>query len=164
MSNTIPCGFTRAQQHLEDIQYAEDDFIYSTGVSGPRALGAIEPGATGIATISIEADSYFKWIKATYRAYTTASLSANAQSAENSRIVPNALVEITDSGSGRKLQNTPVPIDSVFGTGTFPAILPLPRIFLPRSTITFAVTNLAAAGGSALNIVLELHGLKGFEG
>jgi hypothetical protein len=157
----MPRDFTRAQEHMENVQYAEDDFFYTTGFSD---LLSIAPGTSASTTIQIEADSYFKWIKSTYRAWAGATDGSNLTKAYNARQVPNALVEITDSGSGRKLQNTPVPIDSVFGTAEFPYILPLPRIFLPRSTITFEVTNLATAGEENLNVALDLHGLKGFEG
>lgn len=164
MKQIIPKDFTRAQQHLENIQYAEDVFTYSTSVDGVNSFGAISPQNSANAQIQIEADSYFKWVKATFRAWTGSISDGSLSTTVGERPVPTALVEITDSGSGRKLQNTPIPIQSVFGTGSLPYIIPLPRVFLPRSTISFEVTNIAAAGSSDLFVVLELHGLKGFEG
>jgi hypothetical protein len=161
MTVSIPPNFVRAQSHLENVQYAEDIFTYSTGVGD---LGPVSPGDSASTVIQIEADSYFKWIKATYKAWTGAANGANLLQTHANQVVPNALVEITDSGSGRKLQNTGVPVSSVFGDGEFPAIIPLPRIFLPRSTITFTVTHIGETGTDDLNFVFELHGLKGFEG
>lgn len=158
MTQTIPRNFTRAQNHLDNVQYAEDIFTYSTNFD---ALQGIPPQGRATANIQIENDSYFKWIKATYSAWTN---TVSVGRTRGTRIIPIALVEITDSGSGRRLQSSPIPVDSVFGTGEFPFILPLPRIFLPRSTITLEVTNLAAIGQANLNLQLSLHGVKGFEG
>ncbi len=91
-------------------------------------------------TIQIEADSDFILQKLTYEA----DIAGAAQTA-NTRIVPNVLVQLTDTGSGRQLMQNPIPIPSFFGIGSIPFILPNPRLFMRNSTIQVAFTSFEAA-------------------
>lgn len=68
-----------------------------------------------------------------------------------------ASVLIRDGGSGRQLSNQPVYLGALFGTADNPFILPVPRIFAPRSTIQFQLTNL---DNNPLSVQLVLHGAK----
>jgi hypothetical protein len=101
---------------------------------------AIAVGASTNDTISIEADSDFILQKLTYAADI-----AGATQTESSRLVPNVLLQITDTGSGRQLMQDPIPIPSFFGVGMLPFILPNPRLFMRNSTIQVAFTSYEAA-------------------
>ena len=135
------------------VQYQEDYFIY--GVDFP----SIAANGSSDANIQIEADSYFKWIKGTFFAFITGQDPAETDSTRN---VPPLRIQITDSGSGRQLYNIPINVNSGFGTGVLPFILPIPRIFLPRSNIAFTAQNDSSANSWELS--LALIGVKGFEG
>jgi hypothetical protein len=101
---------------------------------------AIAVGGSTNDTISIEADSDFILQKLTYAADI-----AGASQTESSRIIPNVLLQITDTGSGRQLMQDPIPIPSFFGVGMLPFILPNPRLFMRNSTIQVAFTSFEAA-------------------
>lgn len=101
---------------------------------------AIAVGASTNDTISIEADSDFILQKLTYAADI-----AGASQTESSRIIPNVLLQIIDTGSGRQLMQDPIPIPSFFGVGMLPFILPNPRLFMRNSTIQVAFTSFEAA-------------------
>src|SRR5262249_35859847 len=69
-------------------------------------------------------------------------------------------VLITDGGSGRQLFNQPIPVTSLAGLGREPYILPQKRIFMGKSTVTFAFLNFG--GVTVNNFFLSLHGRKIF--
>lgn len=117
---------------------------------------AIAAGGSATDTIDIEADSIFILQKLTYQA----DLAAAAQT-DSTRVIPNVLIQITDTGSGRQLMQEPVPIPSIFGTGELPFILPNPRLFMRNSTINIAYTSFDAA--ATPNIRLAFIGYKLYE-
>lgn len=112
-------------------------------------------GTSATGQISIQADSDFVVQKLTYQADIAA-----ATQTDSSRVVPNVTVQIKDTGSGRELFSTAVPLSSVFGSGQLPFILPQPKIFLARSTISITVANFDAAAD--YNIRLAFIGYKIF--
>lgn len=69
------------------------------------------------------------------------------------------LITMTDSGSGRQLQNLPVPLDGWFGTAQFPRRWPVPFILDPNSQFTVSVQNLSATDR---RVRLSFHGMKIF--
>ena len=166
MSQTTPANQTQVQvQTPAPIynqppaeQYTEDLFTYSTGNGQTGSFGTIAPGATATATIQIEADSYFKWVQSTFFAWVEGQ---DPEATDATRPIPPILVTITDSGSGRRLMNSPVPVASIYGDGRLPFMLPQERFFLPRSTITFAATNLSAT--DTWNLILDHSGAKGYK-
>jgi hypothetical protein len=119
-------------------------------------FAAIVSGASATGNINIQADSSFVLQKLTFKA----DIAAATQTA-NTRVLPNATVVITDTGSGRQLMESAVPITSLFGDGQLPFILPTPRLFAPRSTITVVVANYDAA--ATYNIQLSFNGYKLYE-
>lgn len=127
-----------------------DHFIYS-GV-----VAALAPGASASVTIPIEADSMFTLVKSSY----VADIAGAAQT-EDTRVIPLISVAITDSGSGRNLQNLPVPMSALAGHEGLPMVWPVPREFLASSTITMTFTNTSAAT-TYNNVVLSLIGFKSF--
>ena len=141
-----PVGTPREQRR----QSVEDLFSYTV------FFDDLANGTTQNGNIQIQADSDFKWIKGEY----FADIAGAAQTAD-SLVVPLVTVQITDSGSGRQLNNEPVPVSSLFGTGQLPYINPIPRIFKARSNIAFQVANFSAATTYDLRLVLT--GTKVFE-
>lgn len=131
-------------------QWFEDFYVYDVD------FFSLAPGASDNGNIQIQADSDFKWERAAF----FASIAGGAQTL-NTLVMPLITLQMTDTGSGRNLFQTPIPITNVFGTGQLPFVLPLPRIFRARSSITFAVTNTSAATTYDLN--LSLIGYKLFE-
>lgn len=69
------------------------------------------------------------------------------------------LVTMTDSGSGRSLSNSAVPIDSWFGTAMRPYIFPSPKILDPSSQFQVTIQNLSATDR---RVRLSFHGFKIF--
>ena len=122
-------------KQFEDERFARqrDFFIYEAQTT------AIGTGATTADTIQIQADADFIWQKASYEA----DIAGAAQTA-NTRVIPNVLIQITDTGSNRQLFFNPVPIPNVFGIGILPFILPNPRLFIKTSTIQIDFTSFEA--------------------
>ena len=69
------------------------------------------------------------------------------------------VITLTDSGSGRDLSNSAVPIGTLFGPDEYPFAWPTPKILDPNSTFTARIQNLVA---TAFNIRLSFHGYKIF--
>lgn len=121
---------------FEDERFARqrDFFVYEAeAVDIPVLVGAVTD------TIQIQADADFIWQKATYQADIDGAAITDA-----SRIIPNVLVQITDTGSNRQLFFNPLPIANIFGTGRVPFILPNPRLFIKTSTIQIDFTSFEA--------------------
>lgn len=126
-----------------------DFYVYETD------FAAIAAGATVTNTINIQADADFVVQKLTY----FADLAAAAQT-DSGRVIPLVSVLITDTGSGRQLMSSAVPVPNIFGTGEIPYILTQPKIFAARSNIQIQVSNFSAA--TAYNLKLSLIGVKQF--
>lgn len=140
-----------ARRNRPNVQYVEDYFVYSVSIDD------LDVNETLQTNIQIQADADFKWVKAVYYASI-----ANGVFDAGNRPIPNATVQMVDTGSGRQLFNQAVPIPAVFGTGELPFILPVPRIFKARSSINFTVANFDAAQNN-YEIELVLIGSKIFE-
>lgn len=123
-------------KQFEDERFARqrDFFVYEAETV------AIATGGVTADTIQIQADADFIWQKAAYEA----DIAGAAQTA-NTRVVPNVLIQITDTGSNRQLFFNPIPIVNVFGIGALPFILPNPRLFIKTSTIQIDFTSFEAA-------------------
>jgi hypothetical protein len=132
-------------------QYAYRDFFtYETDFSALAAAGSATQ------TFQIQADSDFIWHKGTF----VADIAAAAQT-DSTRVIPLVTCLITDSGAGRQLMNSAVPIPSLFGNGQIPFILPRPRVFRASSVVTVQLTSYVAAG-TTYNLRLSFIGEKGF--
>ncbi len=131
-------------------QIVKDFFVYSTG------RVAVANGATVTTNISIQADADFEILKLTG----TADIAGAAETA-NSRVIPNATILITDTGSGRQLMNVPVPFWALFGSAENPFILPQPKLIAARSNLQVTITSYEAANTN--NIDLSFIGNKIFQ-
>ena len=88
----------------ENVEYRRRDFYtYESQVTDLAVAGSAND------VINIEADSDFILQKLTYQA----DLSGAAQE-NQSRVIPNVLVQLIDTGSGRQLMQKPVPIPNIF--------------------------------------------------
>ena len=123
-------------KQFEDERFARqrDFFVYEAETV------AIATGANATDTIQIQADADFIWQKAAFES----DIAGAAQTA-NTAVVPNVLIQITDTGSNRQLFFNPIPIVNVFGRGILPFILPNPRLFIKTSTIQIDFTSFEAA-------------------
>ena len=110
-------------------------------------------GTEAIVNIPIEADSTFTWERTTY------TLTQNASQTRDTVVIPDVSVQITDTGSGRNLQQLPVNINDLAGSAQLPFVLPVERVFAARSTIQVTFTqNQAVDVYQGLSLVF--HGYK----
>jgi len=112
-------------------------------------------GSSATGNVNIQADSDFVLQKLTVFADI-----AGAAQLSDSRVVPLCSLQVTDSGSGRQLFESAVPVPAIFGNGELPFILPTPKLFPARSTITLNVANFSAA--TTYNLKFALIGYKVF--
>lgn len=131
-------------------RFDEDFFIYEF-----PTFTSIAAGGNQTNNVIIQADSDFLIEKLTFQ-----SDIAGATQNDSTRLVPNATVLITDTGSGRQLSSLAVPITAFFGTGQEPFILPKPKRIAARSTLQAIIVSFEAA--VVLTIRLSLIGRKIF--
>jgi len=128
-----------------DFYTYEEDFLEADLVAGATLNGSIE----------IQADSDFVWQKAAFFADL-----ALAPQTESTRVIPLVTVQLVDTGSGRNLLELAAPINSMFGVGALPFVLPIPRLFFARSTIQVQVNNFSA--GTDYGLRLSFIGYKAY--
>lgn len=136
-------------RHAGAVQSVEDYFVYNVEFLD------IAPAEVQQGNIQIQADSDFKWVAATFQA----DIAAAAYNAGD-RPIPLVNLQIVDTGSGRQLFFNALPIETIFGSGQLPFILPIPRIFRARSSIALTMSNFDAA--ETYNVRLALIGTKIF--
>lgn len=130
-----------------------DYFWYAATVAG---LQSTAPTATSI--INVDADSDFYCVALSYQAgILTGSTVALLTEATN--VIPAVYLQITDTGSGKALMNTPLPMGSFMGDGKRPYRLVRPRVFLSNATIQLNYTSYIVAG-TIYQITTVLHGYK----
>lgn len=129
---------------IKDFYVYEEDF------------NSIGTATSQTGNINIQADSDFLVQKLTY----FATLDTPASQTDATRIIPLINVVITDTGSGRNLMESAVPVPNLFGTGEIPFILPQPKLFLARSTISIVVSNFSTT--LAYDLQLSFIGYKIF--
>ena len=116
-------------------------------------LSSVAPTATGI--INLDADSDFYCVALTY----SVSI-ADAALTESSFVIPLIRVLITDTGSGKALMNTAMPLNAIAGDGKRPYRFVRPRVFLSNATIQLGYTSFVAAGTTYSDFQLIFHGYK----
>lgn len=134
----------------QERQYiAKDFFTYEVNFANLLA------GSSQTQTFTIQADADFLLSKLAFLATI-----GNVAFDDSTRPIPNVNVTIQDTGSGRNLMNTAVPVASIFGTGQLPFILPRQRIFLANATVNVTLTNFDVAAD--YDLYLSFIGEKGF--
>lgn len=147
-------------QHIEQLNanfaaatpnqnYADAFFAY------PVPFGSgLAPAASVQANLTIQSDSDFEWLKASYYANKHGAATPIASDVD----VPLS-IQITDTGSGATVFNSAAPIQTVAGRLGLPFVLPVSRLFTKNSTINLVVTNFDAAD-TYDNIFFVLSGRK----
>lgn len=79
---------------------------------------------------------------------------------ESTRPIPLVTIMVNDTGSGRNLMSSAVPLPNIFGAGGLPFILPRQRLFVASSVVNITLTNYDAAVD--YNIRLSFIGEKAF--
>ena len=120
----------------------EDFFIYQF-----PTFTSIAAGGNQTQSVIIQADSDFLIEKFTYQ-----SDIAGAAQTDSSRVIPNATILITDTGSGRQLSNIAVPISALFGSGQEPFILSRPKRVAARSTLQAVIVSFEAVSINTVRI------------
>jgi hypothetical protein len=143
-------GLARAAQVLK-FPYTATAAFFTAGANNNIAAGASTPATP----VSIDALAPMLITGQSYDANT-----ANAARSDSSRVIPNAVVAIQDSG-GRQWSDVPVRVPAWFGTGEFPYVLPEPKWLQANSAISIVVTNQDAAAG--INLWLHFHGYRLFK-
>ena len=145
----------RNNMHMGQVQPGAEKPIIKDFYVYEEDFTALTPGSSQTGNINIQADSDFRLQKLSY----FADVAGAAQTA-NTRVIPLVTLQVTDSGSGRNLFENAVAVPSLFGTGELPFILPTPKLFAARSTITINVSNFDAA--LDYNLKLSFIGYKVF--
>jgi hypothetical protein len=119
-------GWAQTPGPKPEEQWLEDFAIYEVDFLNLAAL------TNAVQSVRIQSDSYFRWMQSTM----TVDDDADA-------VVPLPLItmQVKDGGSNLELFSDPAPVASIFGNGTLPFVLPVPRIFNPNSLITLTVSN-----------------------
>lgn len=113
-------------------------------------------GATQIGFVQIEADSDFLIQKLAY----FSSIAGGPQTF-NTIDIPLVTILIVDTGSGRQIMNTPIPLTAMFGDGRLPYILPTPKLFVKNTRINVTLANFSA-GTNYGDIWINFEGKKIF--
>jgi len=130
-------------------QGARDFFFYTHAVV---TLSVANPTATAV--IQLDTDSDFYLIAMTQQTDITGLTLTEA-----TNVIPLARVLITDSGSGKALMNSPVPLGALMGDGKRPYRFIRPRLFSGGSTIQLAYSNYVT-GATVQTLQTVLHGYK----
>lgn len=112
---------------------------------------------TATANFITQADSGFAICKTSFNIASNVNVYV-ANISDTPRYAPQVIM-LSDSGSGRDLANTAVPIGTLFGPDQFPFPWITPKVLDPNSTFTARIQNLVA---TAFNIRLSFHGYKIF--
>lgn len=117
----------RADQRIVNIDY------FSYNIRLGTTVAAIANGATVSGFAQIQADSDFVL---TYIAGDVLNAAGNAINT-----LASALLQITDTGSGKTFFSEPTLFGMVTGRGGFPFLLPSPRVINPNTNLKVDFTN-----------------------
>lgn len=126
----------------------KDHFTYNI------TFNTIAASATSVGTSNIQGDSDFWWV-----AGSVVITNAAGTTFTGSGVAP-FLIELSDSSSGRNLQDSATHISNLFGTAQLPFYLPFPREFKASGQISAKLQN--QDSGNAFVVRLALHGFKLF--
>lgn len=116
---------------LDPAIVAKDFFVYSATFTG------LAQGTTQQKNIPISDDSDFVVIKTTY----FVDDGVGGKFTPNTRQIPNVLLLMTDTGSGRQLMDAAQPLYNLFGTAENPFIFPMPKLLKRRTVLQLQATN-----------------------
>lgn len=128
---------------------SQDFFVYEVDFS------ALAPAASQTSSFTVQQEADFLLTKINM----TPDIAAAAYT-DSTRPVPLVTITINDTGSGRNLMSSAVPLPALFGSGGLPFILPRQRLFVASSVVNITLTNYDAA--TTYNIRLSFIGEKAF--
>lgn len=128
---------------------AYDFFVYEVD------FASLAPAGSSTSSFTIQQEADFLLTKITMVADI-----AGAAFTESTRPIPLATIMVNDTGSGRNLMSSAVPLPNIFGAGGLPFILPRQRLFVASSVVNITLTNYDAA--VTYNIRLSFIGEKAF--
>lgn len=144
-------GLARAAA-VQKFPFTYSAVFFTAGANNNIAAGAVTPQTL----VQVDATAPFLITSQSYDCNT-----ANAARTVSAAVNPNAVVLISDSGSGRQWSDVAVRVQAWFGNGQFPFVLPEPKLLQALSAISVTVTNQDAAAG--INLWLHFHGYKLFK-
>lgn len=106
------------------------------------------PLFTNIALLGSQTQQFNIQADADFDCYSLAFLAniAGAATTANTLVIPNLLAVLTDSGSGRRLSDNPMPLSSMASNPLCVRELPGgPRRFIRNGTVQLTLTNVDAA-------------------
>lgn len=139
------------------LNYNSDEYFLKEGYVYTGFLSTLAAGADGSAVVNVDTDADFFVMKHTFFITT----GANDAPTQNNFELANLLVQIQDTSSGRTFFRRPLPLPSVFGTGSDPFIWPAPYGVQGGGTLEFTFTNNTAATVYN-NIYCNLIGMKAY--
>lgn len=131
-------------------QRARDFFAWSVDLEGTTPLAA---GTTATRTFLVDADADALLVSLT-------GDWSDAGAFTKTPVTPPFKVSLSDSGSGRLLQNVAFMWGAMVGTGQLPGYLPYPKLIPRSSNVTVNVQNLD--GANAYDLHLTFAGFKIF--
>lgn len=129
---------------------ATDFFVYEVDFS------ALAAGTSQTSSFTIQQEADFLLTKINM----TPDIAAAAYT-QSAAPVPLVTIMVNDTGSGRNLMSSAVPLPNLFGNAGLPFILPRQRLFVASSVVNITLTNYDAA--TAYNIRLSFIGEKAFQ-
>jgi hypothetical protein len=139
----VPAGYPAQELQVKDWFIYELDFA------------DLAPGDVQTQSFTIETDSNFLWQQGVY----AANIGFAAYEI-GTQPIPNIAVAIQDTGSGRNLTSSSVPVQNFFGLGREPFYLLLQRWFRSNSTVKVTVNNYDST--DTYNLNLSFIGTKYF--
>lgn len=129
---------------------AIDYYAYTTSIG--TAAAPVPAGGIGQAQVQIQADSDF----------VMTSIAGGAQQGIGAAVsyTQPILLQLTDTGSGKKYFSAQTPMAVVCGSGAFPFLLPSPRVLQPNTILQVDITSLSA--NPIERISFAFHGARIF--
>lgn len=132
MDNTRTYSIEQIEQAAVNNEVARDAFTYNLVFENLLA------GQSQTKSFNIQADSAFM-----VHNQTQMTVQAAGGQTESTRVLPVVNIMVIDTGTGRQLYSAAVPVISQFGTAELPYILPRPKFFMSRATVSVEVTNVS---------------------
>lgn len=129
---------------------AYDFFVYEVDFS------ALASGMSQTSSFTIQQEADFLLTKINM----TPDIAAAAYT-QSTAPIPLVTIMVNDTGSGRNLMSSAVPLANLFGNAGLPFILPRQRLFVASSVVNITLTNYDAA--IDYNIRLSFIGEKAFQ-
>lgn len=137
-------------------KYKRENYYMTEGYIYTATVASLAAGAIANVSVNVNTDADFFILKGTYWANESTETAPTVFELPS----PGILVQIQDTASGNQLFREPVPLASVFGTGSEPFIWPAPYGVAGGGTLEFTFENVSTADYQ--NVYCNLVGMKAF--